>query len=478
LSRALHIWRACCISPLFFLATSDAADYHVGPGQALSAIADVPWATLAPGDRVFIHWRASPYKEKWVINRRGTASDWIVIAGVPGPQGQLPVIDGRDAVTPTNLSYWNEQRGLIKIGGSSNPPDDLPAYIRIENLELRSAHANYAFTDDSGNIVTYADNAAAIYVEKAEHLVVRNCVIHDSGNGIFTGSFSGQSRNHVFEGNHIFGNGNIGSLFEHNSYTEAIGTVYQWNRFGPLRAGALGNNLKDRSAGLVVRYNWIEDGNRQLDLVDGPSAVSSAPEYDTTFVYGNVLIESDGEGNSQIAHYGGDSGVTSRYRKGTLYFFHNTVVSTRVGNTTLLRLSTNDESSDVRNNVLYVSDSGNRLAMLDSAGALTLRNNWTKPGWRGSHSGLSGTIDDDGSGVTSASPDFQNEAARNYRPTGTPLAGAAALPASGTAAHPVDRQYLEHTTTIPRTNALDIGAFEWCIDECAALFADRFEIDP
>jgi hypothetical protein len=114
----------------------------------------------------------------------------------------------------------------------------------------------------------------------------------------------------------------------------------------------------------------------------------------------------------------------------------------------------------------------------DSAGTLALRTNWTKPGWRDSHSGLSGTIDDDGSGIISASPEFENEATRNFRPTGPPLAGAAGLPSDGTSAHPVVRQYREHRTTSLRTDALDIGAFEWCIDECAALFADRFEIEP
>ena len=122
-----------------------------------------------------------------------------------------------------------------------------------------------------------------------------------------------------------------------------------------------------------MRYNWIEDGNRQLDLVDaGTSALYDDPSYRETFVYGNVLIEGDGEGNSQIVHYGGDSGDTSRYRKGTLHFFHNTVVSERTGNTTLLRLSSNGESADVRNNVLYVEAQGSRLAMLNSSGAARL----------------------------------------------------------------------------------------------------------
>src|SRR3970282_1976293 len=140
--------------------------------------------------------------------------------------------------------------------------------------------------------------------------------------------------------------------YEHNNYTEAAGIVFQFNRFGPLCTGCDGNNLKDRSAGTVIRYNWIEGGNRQLDLVDS-DVLYTDPAYATTFVYGNVLIEPDGAGNRQIVHYGGDGGDEAVYRKGTLHFYANTVVSTRAGNTTLFRLSSPDESADCRNNVLY-----------------------------------------------------------------------------------------------------------------------------
>src|SRR5690606_29831296 len=138
------------------------------------------------------------------------------------------------------------------------------------------------------------------------------------------------------------------------------------------------------------------------------------PSYARTFVYGNVLIEPDGDGNSQIVHYGGDSGNTAIYRKGVLHFFHNTVVSLRSGNTTLLRLSTDHESADVRNNVLYVAAAGSRLAMLDAAGTLLLRHNWTRPGWVASHSGPADVVDAGGH-VASADPGFASAAAQDYR---------------------------------------------------------------
>ena len=467
-----------CLFAALVSIPAGAVDYHVGPGQPLAAIGEAPWATLQPGDRVLIHWRAEPYAEKWVINRRGTPGAWIIVLGVPGPQAQRPVIDGRDAVTPTGLNFWNEERGLIKVGGSNTPADGLPAYIVIEGLEIRSGRPPFSFTNDGGGTSSYVDNAASIYVEKAEHLIVRDCVIHDSGNGIFVGAFDGQTRDLLIEGNHLYGNGNVGSAFHHNTYTEAIGIVYQYNRFGALRAGADGNNLKDRSAGLVVRYNWIEDGNRQLDLVDGGLEVATEPSYGETFVYGNVLIESDGQGNSQVAHYGGDGGDTGLYRKGTLYFYNNTVVSTRTGNTTLLRLSTNDEAADVRNNVLYATAGGDRLAMLAADGDLTLRHNWLKPGWRDSHSGLTGSIDDDGSSIQGASPGFVDEASQNYRPAdGAPLIDAGTLPHLATAAHPLQRQYVRHTAHEPRPvdAVVDVGAWEHCPLECLALFADGFE---
>jgi hypothetical protein len=443
-----------------------AAVYEVGPAEPLAAIGDVPWASLAPGDEVRIHWRAEPYREKWVIGRAGTAAAPIVVRGIPGPGGARPIVSGDGATTPDPLDFTNDVRGVIKIGTSNVPPNTLPAYIVIEGLDVRSAHPAYSFTDDHGAAQTYASNAAAIYVERAQHLVIRDCVLSDSGNGLFIGAFDGDTRDIRIERNRIYGNGNVGSAFEHNTYTAAIGIVYEANRFGPLRAGAGGNNLKDRSAGLVVRYNWIEGGNRQLDLVDAEDSdvLVNDPSYHETFVYGNVLIEPDGAGNSQIVHYGGDSGVTSIYRKGTLYFFHNTLVSLRTGNTTLLRLSTDDESADVRNNLLYVAAAGDRLAMLDADGVLSLSHNWAKPGWVASHGTLSGVIDDDGTGMEGASPGFVDVDMQDFHllETSQAVDAGGALHPAVLPDHAVTEQYREHQMLEPRPSdgAPDLGAFE------------------
>lgn len=452
----------------FFATNIFAAVYEVEPGTAMDTIAEVPWATLQPGDTVLIHWRPQAYKEKWVICRQGTASLPITVSGVPGPNGELPVIDGNGAVTPANLNFWSEQRGVIKIGGANVPADTMPKHIIIENLEIRGAHPDYQFTNRNGQLQNYAAAASPIYVEKGENITIRNNTITDGGNGFFVASTDEDvSRDILVEGNYIYGNGIVGSIFHHNNYTAAVNITFQFNRFGPLRAGSSGVNLKDRSAGTVIRYNWIEGGNRNLDLVDGEDSVviRTSPPYRKTFVYGNILIKQNG-GNNQIMHYGGDSGAEANYRKGKLYLYANTFFSERTGNTVVMRLSTNDETADARNNIFYTQNSGTALALLAESGTLAITNNWSKTGWRNSfEGGFDGTVT--GTMITGTEPGFANAAEQDFRPVSD-----AAVVDAGTVLHadtlPANDllfEYVPHLSnrTRPADGAFDIGAFEYAV---------------
>lgn len=465
--KTLKIKTALIILILLFGKTAlYATDYHVGPDQNYANINDVPWEQVAAGDRVFIHWRAEAdggaYKEKWVVNVAGTETEPFIVSGVVGPNGERPVIDGNGAVTRTELSYWGENRSVIKIGGSGIPANDVPSYIVIENLEIRSAHPDYSFTDDNGNPGTYTTSAASIFIETGNNITIRNCVIHDSSNGIFS---AWESTDVLIEKNYIYGNGIENSNYQHNTYTESTNIIYQYNRFGALRNGARGNNLKDRSAGLVVRYNWIEGGNRLLDLVESDNEVLyNNPVYRKTFVYGNILIEEDG-GNNQVIHYGGDNGDETIYRKGKLYFYNNTLYSVRAGTTTLIRLSSNDESTDIRNNILYVTASGSNFAILDDTGIAQLKNNLIKPGWVNSHSGsISGSIEEentfDGSNpgfVDADTYDFHLQKNSPAINKGTSLSDDV-LPE-----HDIVLEYKMHQDSAKRVivGVLDIGAFEY-----------------
>lgn len=361
----------------------------VGPDQEYARPELVPWESLQAGDVVTILWRAEPYRAKWVVAARGTKEKPVVIRGRSGPKGELPVIEADGAVTPPQLDFWSGARGLIKIGGSNNPPNVTPAHVVIEGLELRGARPGRNFFGREG-LAEYSDSASAIFIEMGEHITIRSCRMSDCANGFFTAAETAEI---LVEGCRIEGNGIEGSGYQHNSYTESAGIVFQFNRFGPLRDGCNGSNLKDRSAGTVIRYNVIEGGNREVDLVEAQEgdAIRSDRRYAEAFVYGNVLIEPDGAGNNQIVHFGGDSGPEEDFRTGPLWFFHNTVISRRSQTTTLLRLSTSRQTAEIFNNVVIV-DEGRQLAILDENGSARLHHNALKPGWKNCHGELAGTV--------------------------------------------------------------------------------------
>ena len=443
-----------------------AATYEVGPGKPYATVGSVPWKSLAAGDTVLIHYRSTPYNEKWAICRQGTAAAPITVRGVADSSGRRPIIDGTNAVTAPGINFWSDTRGIIKVGGCNTPTDVMPRHVMIENLEVRNARTGVSFRDDNGGTQSYSANASAIYVEKGENITIRNNVLHSNGNGLFVASPAGSvSKDIVIERNHIYGNGNVNSYLEHNSYTEAVRIRFHANRYGPLKAGALGNNLKDRSAGTVVRYNWIEGGNRQLDLVDSTnSTLYTDPSYRETFVYGNVLIEPANAGNRQVIHYGGDSSSTASYRNGTLYLYNNTVVSTRTDRTSVVRLSTNSERCDARNNIFYVTAAGNTLGITEGTGSLQLQNNWMKTGWVKSFGTLTGSVTDAGGNRTGTSPGFVNEAAQDYRlNTTSPAANAGTyIHSYAAAANAPVLEYVRHQATVTRKvdSVIDMGAFE------------------
>jgi hypothetical protein len=177
------------------------------------------------------------------------------------------------------------------------------------------------------------------------------------------------------------------------------------------------------------------------------------------------VIEHPNSGNNDFVHYGGDTGSAQKWRKGTLYFYNNTVVSDRTDATRLFRLSTNDESCDARNNVVYVTAAGANLKVLDSYGRLTLTANWFKTGWSPfAVNRPKGTITNNGT-LTGATPGFVDEAGQDYSLTSTSALrdSGVALHAAVLPDHAVVQEYVKHQSSAPRVivGPIDIGAFEF-----------------
>uniref|UniRef100_A0A7S4RI55 Right handed beta helix domain-containing protein n=2 Tax=Ditylum brightwellii TaxID=49249 RepID=A0A7S4RI55_9STRA len=266
------------------------------------------------------------------------------------------------------------------------------------------------------------------------------------------------------EANYIWGNGNVNSIHEHNVYTEALRISYKYNRFGTLCSGCSGNNLKDRSAGLLVAYNFIEGGNRQLDLVDSStSSIIEDPSYKVTHVYGNIFVEPDGEGNRQIVHYGGDSGNEANYRNGHLYFYHNSILSTRVGKTTLVRLSSEDCTMNATNNIIKATETvfGNNFELLsEKRGALYMNSNWITDGyiyWVTPTGG--GSIFETGNILESTTGSIFSDPNFHTSPYDLHLSNSLLIGSTlEQEAQPISHEYVMHTSGQTRSS-MDLGAY-------------------
>jgi hypothetical protein len=380
------------------------SDYPVGPGKKYASLGEVPFEKLVAGDTVRIYQRPEPYREKLMISGLGTAKDPIRICGVAGANGELPVIDGKDATTRKQLDFpydGHQVRGLVIIGHPHDRPyEETPTHIVFEGIEVRNGSPPNNFTDRAGKKATYSDVVAGIFVERVKNLTIRGCIVTQNNNGIFigTGGGVGLSQNILLEGNYIHDNGSLTRHYEHNVYNEASNVVYQFNRFGPPRIGANGQqgaNIKERSAGVVIRHNYIEDGGHLIDLVDAQEAKDTTrpmASFHTTHVYGNVLIRGKTPSGSMV-HYGGDSGVYADYRKGTLFFYNNTVVIKNGSypdwsRTPIFEISTNEEKLDSRNNVYFTEklpDSVHAVGLLGardeiSSGIASFAGDWISTG--------------------------------------------------------------------------------------------------
>ena len=503
---------------LLTVSVSHAVTYDVGlPASPLQKLADVNWANLQPGDIVNIHAKPGGYREIIQISASGTAAQPILIRGIPDPvTGALPAIDGDGAVMDPKINFRNpvfENLGVILITPRAQGyvyGKTFPSHITIESLAIRNALYDPTgaihFTDQKGATRTYHTFACGIYVEFAHHLIVRGCEISFNGNGIFANSKNGaaqSSKDILIEKNYFHDNGQptipglANGYGEHHIYVESVGAVYQYNRFGPLRVGCHGVMIKDRSSGTVIRYNSVVTTESSevfaiLDPQGGSGYIDQISDYRDAFVYGNVITLQSSVGSAAgngIMWFGAINGIKSyaqQYR-GTLYFYHNTIVNYRKATSVFFLPDLNYtgtsaifEKVDARNNVFYSDSAINAnpynamfIALSTASPTIDLGMNWISPGirkdWFGHPTGAtingwSNLIVGDFAGQNS--PGFASLAALDYQLTsGSDSIDAAGplAPAALAKGYTVDRSYLAHQTSVARPVLgvrSDLGAFE------------------
>jgi hypothetical protein len=93
----------------------------------------------------------------------------VVVVGMPNGD-QLPAISGEDAITRSQLSYLNQERSIVKVGGSTVPSEDLAEWIFVENLDIHGANSSNGFRGSDGQTQAYASNAASIHVQVGRNI--------------------------------------------------------------------------------------------------------------------------------------------------------------------------------------------------------------------------------------------------------------------------------------------------------------------
>ncbi len=560
-----HLTLSFLCSLLLFSVVNAATTYDVGPGLTRTKLSDVSWGALKPGDIVNVHSKPGGYHEIIQVSAAGTAAQPILIRGIPDPlTGALPIIDGDGAVMDPGVDFRStgtnangvpnslfEEWGVVIVTPRKTGyvyGVTYPEYITIETLDIRNAFYDKTgakhFTDQRGAQRIYDPFACGIYVEFARHLIIRGCEISFNGNGIFANSKNGAAQSSVdilIEKNYIHDNGQpvinneiasngqtyySNGFHEHNIYVEALGAVYQYNRFGPLRSGCFGCVIKDRSSGTIIRYNEVTSADASmifwiLDPQGGAGYIELQPDYRDAFVYGNVItfLPTTQTSGNIVAAYGAYNGVSSyaSEHRGTLYFYHNTVVSHQSiaafsltdpvysGSATIL------EKVECRNNIFYTDSAFQTYYyafQLMQGGGMTTMNlgvNWFSPGSRydwGGHPWTGGVINGatnlvnlagpltagavNGSGLNivgdatgSNNPGFVNLAGGDFHLTASANsvdAGGALNAAVVGGGFLVTEQYLSpqtHTARVSTGAAADLGAFERSGISTAPLFTTQ-----
>ena len=478
------------------VASGKGTDYLVGPGQAYTTLDAVPWEALKAGDTVRILYAATPYRSKFLIAGQGTADAPIRVCGVRGPNGERPVIDGSGATTRAALgplysgtpyySHIHQDRTVIAIKPLATQGwTAYPRHLQIDGLKITRGHPNYRYRTAAGAERTYAAFGACIWIERGQHITIADNEITDCQMGIFSksaddGDFS-VTRHLRIAGNRFADHGIVGDWHEHSTYLQSVDTVVEYNDYAPLRPGAPGNAIKDRSVGTVIRYNRIEEGAHAIDLVeaeDFPRVALALPAYRETHVYGNQIIKTGDTGS--VIHYGGDHfGSTPGgnwgeplFRKGTLYFWNNTLMLK--GTTAwVFQISTTEERVDAWNNVIHFAPTVRQrnlrmdqdvVAPWVGGGVLNLGVNWISQGWQDSdvwhHVG--GSVSGTDRLITGTDLPFD---ATTMRPvSGSALIDRAqATPPALSAAHPLTRQLNAQRRPVARTvngAGSDLGAVE------------------
>jgi Bacterial Ig-like domain (group 3) len=343
--------------------------YDVGPSQSFKTLASVPFPSMMAGSTVRLHnedttgLNPTTYHEYVQISQpSATAAQPIRICGVADSAGNLPVLDASGATGRSDDSTATAGSAILSVqslaGTSVYPQYSGPGYIVVEGIKFQNAQAGNSYVTTSGGSGAWSGTSAAIRLYQVHHFVAVGNDIANNGMGTYSdfnaaSGWGGSTLDVLWEGNHLHGNGSVGSSLSHQMNLQAWNEIVQFNRIESYPSGATGANLKSRSLGTIVRYNFFGDGAaRQIDMAEvqdstvymtfssylngypnsfhdlNPTDAYTAnllaaaqEQWNSHFVYGNIY-----QNLSSYApfHFAYDTVGAEAARKGNLYWYNNT----------------------------------------------------------------------------------------------------------------------------------------------------------
>ncbi|MEX1368379.1 MAG: right-handed parallel beta-helix repeat-containing protein [Nannocystaceae bacterium] len=395
---------------------ASAAIVEVGPGDDVEAAINA----AMPGDEIVLADGEYMLTERFSFDIAGTAALPIIIRAADGAQPHLHRPDAAQNIIDIDGATWVEIRGIEFSGGSAG--------IRIsgaDHLTIRDCEVH-----DTGDVAIRANDAGVLY--ESLH-IIHNEIHHtnDTGEGMYLGCNDDACR---------LGNG----LIERN---------YIHHTNGPTIVQGDGIELKEGRYGTVIRDNVIHDtnypciltystvGNGPPNVVErnvmwncGDHGIQSAAD---AVIRNNIILSANVDGIAMQQHQSG--------APANLMVVHNTIIQS-TNNAISLRNAVG--AVTIANNALYAQMGMAVFLGPGDTSMLTLAGNVGAGGVSG---GGAGYVDGD---ITA---DFVDGHYGGAPPIDLFPAMGGALVEAGDAAYVPDDDF----NTIARGGAADVGAYAY-----------------
>jgi hypothetical protein len=373
-------------------------------------------SALKPGDELVLGAGTYSLNSRFAVSVVGEADRPIVIRSAPGADVLIHMTTRSQNIMEVQNSQHLVLRGLKLTGGSHGIRLMSSSYITIEDCEIY----------DTGDVAISA-NSGGTY----ENLIIR--------------------RNHI---HHTNGTGEGMYLGCNNDACRILNSVIEWNYIhhtnGPTVSQGDGIEIKEGSAGNVIRHNVIHDTNYPGILTysargnGGPNVIEGNVIWNTgdyaiqsaadAIIRNNILL---GEGIGLQSHQSGSPSNQT--------IVHNTIVTNGAG----IQVRSVSGPVVIANNAIYSRTSSAIALISGNLGLVTVAGNVGMGGLSGGSSGFT-----TGKGIGS---DFVNGHFNGTPPIDLfPKAGSALIGA-GVAAYATEFDF----NGKPRAGTVDAGAYKF-----------------